>query len=231
VYCGAIIHSNSMYQKIYAADMTIKNKFLLQYLCLHFACCVLPALACDTPSVLAPAPHERATTVMPNIVWLGSKDATAYDVELLSRVPEGEVLHRIKTTTSGTFYKPNIALTKDTAIVTAIITTRCGAKNSPPVERNFIIDNSEQCPKIEHLETVDDGKLLNLNAKNMNVSFEARIFSGNEAEPHEIAVSRAGSLALPLPAQGVWVAGIRQRCETQNLTRLSEWTWKHSAQR
>lgn len=202
----------------------VRPGYISACLCLvllsHFAS---GTYACEAPVILSPVPGAHVGTPYPNIAWSPVTGATAYEIDVVSRVPEGEVIGRQRTSTSATSFQPGQALAQDKAVVVTTLSAHCGDKRSAPIERRFDIDLAGLCPRPDGLKPVRMGVTLRLEWRKLPGAeeIEGRIFAGSGATPGERAASQSGPLLLPLPDGPHWVAGIRQRCRIG----ISDWVW------
>ena len=195
----------------------------LAVLVVFASCLASSARACDAPVLLSPAAESSVQSPRPTIVWTAVPGATEYDIEVVSRIPEGEVIVRQQVSTAALAFSPSQALAHDRSVVTIALSARCGGARSTVVERRFKVEAGDTCPAPSQVSLSRQGTSAHLAwRKAANVeAIEARFFVGADARPGELHTSPHSPLLAALPASSPWVFGLRSKCAMG----VSEWTW------
>jgi hypothetical protein len=103
--------------------------------------CEAPRLMLDTKTL--------ATQARPVIEWIGSDQADFYQIELVSRVPEGRVLENFIVDVSGLRFQPPRLIAFDSAVVSVSVRANCkGVWSSPGKDSShaYLLKLDGQCP-------------------------------------------------------------------------------------
>ena len=180
--------------------------------------------ACEQPAIIFPAQHADIFSPKPVISWLPVNGAINYEVNMQSRIPEGEVIAQFTTTTTDTKFISATALSRERAVVSVKVKARCGAAGvSSESERIFFIDVRSTCPLPARLSSTPMGPFIRI-SWDQNPQFEdveVRFFGGSTTGPLE-RVSRAQNFALiPVSMDSQSIIGVRGICKDAN----GGWQW------
>lgn len=210
-----------MFYDAFLPGLVTFSKFFLTHV---IALASISLYACDQPVIIVPGQHEDVVSAKPVVSWLPVNGATGYEVSMQSRIPEGEVVVQFKTTTADTKFISQTALSRDRAIVSAKVKTRCGADSvSAESERIFFVDVRGTCPLPSRLTSVPMGQLVKISWES-NPQFdevEVRSFGSASMGPLE-RVARTQSFAvIPNSVDATSLVGVRGICKEAN----GDWAW------
>lgn len=179
--------------------------------------------ACEPPTILAPAAHQVLRTSKPTIAWLSASTTDAHELEVIARIPEGEVLQRVQRIVHGQQWQPDTALANRDAVISLRVTRRCADQRSASTERIFHLSFAGACPTPSYMSPTKVGRFLRVEWKKVHPikALEIRNFFGEKASPGESATTDRTPALIQLSGQAAETVGIRAQCEEG----LSDWVW------
>lgn len=180
--------------------------------------------ACEPPTIIFPAQHADMFSGRPVISWLPVNDASGYEITIQSRIPEGEVIAQLSTTTTDTKFIPATALARERAIVSVKVSARCSSAGvSPESERIFFVDVQSTCPLPARLSSTPVGEFIKISweANALFQQVEVRSFGVASTGPIE-RVSPIQNFALvPMSKDLESIIGVRGICQEAD----GDWAW------
>jgi hypothetical protein len=179
--------------------------------------------ACEPPTILAPSEDQVLHTSRPVIAWLSSAGADVHEVDVIARIPEGEVHQRLQRNVRGRQWQPDIGLATRDAVISLRVSRRCADGRTASTERRFHLNNSESCPTPAYLSPTRVDRFWRVEWK---ISppikmLELRNFFGDGATPGESITTDRSPALLQISGQKKEVVGLRAHCGEG----LSEWVW------
>jgi hypothetical protein len=110
--------------------------------------------SCDPPRLAQP---KSLSDRQPRLEWKAVTGASAYRVQVLSRVPNGRIVASHDAVVAATSFLPPRPLAEQHAKVTVRVRAVCGAEESTDASTTFLIDTAVAC-RLEDL-IVDNGAL------------------------------------------------------------------------
>ena len=180
--------------------------------------------ACEQPTIIFPAQHADIDSAKPVISWLPVNGAINYEINMQSRIPEGEVIVQFTTTTTDTKFISATALSRERAVVSVKLKARCGSAGlSPESERIFFVDVRSTCPPPSRLSSAPLGQFIRISWE-PNPQFdevEVRSFGGSPTAPLERVPHTQTFAVIPRSADSTGIVGVRGICKEAN----SNWQW------
>lgn len=167
--------------------------------------------ACEAPSLDAPG-AGAVTDARRKIAWQPVAGATAYRVQVLSRVPNGKVIVSHDTMVKEPSFVPPQPLAEQRAKVTVRLRALCGGETSAESVAAFVVDTSALC-RLEGLGVKRPGGRAEIQWKAVAGAGRYEVLAHDLVEGRLVASgeTRATAAQLELGRQAA-VVSVRPAC-------------------
>jgi hypothetical protein len=179
--------------------------------------------ACEPPIVVAPDENAVIQSPRPLIAWISANPQDAHDIEVIVRVPEGEILQRLQRTVYALQWQPDAALAGQNTTVSVRVSRRCPGKGVASSERKFHVALAGACPMPTGLSPARVGRFLRVEWKNASSfkALELRSFFGPMATAGDLVTAERPPAFVLLGGVSPQVVGVRAVC----VAGVSDWAW------